>query len=172
MFCVSSKVKSRSLQYQNVQGETLRRHLICDALLSSSSSFTCHLIFSGFERKVQLETNAALSVEMSFLNITSPCVTPLRSFSPRLQASASLVFSFFFFLKTYIGLRYPGYQRLCRSGVFSGVYYTATKQCLQCLAGLEAMRKNSAPLRLSETLWNRSAVARCTKCYDFSSPST
>lgn len=45
------------------------------------------------------------------------------------------------------------YQRVCRSGVFSGVYYTATKQCLQYLTGLEAMRKNSAPAcqRLCET---------------------
>jgi len=40
----------------------------------------------------------------------------------------------------------------------TAVYHTATKYLLECLAGLGAMRKNSAPVRLSGTLWNRSAV--------------
>lgn len=82
----------------------------------------------------------------------TPCVTPLRGYSPRIQTLRSEK-------EPLLWTQVSSYQRQCRSDVFSRVYYTATKQCLQRLAGLEAMRKNSAPLRLSETLWNQSAVS-------------
>lgn len=113
----------------------------------SPSSFTCQLVVSRFELEVQLgkKKKAALSVKIPFLNMETPCVTPLRGYSPRIQTLRSEK-------EPLLWTQVSSYQRQCRSDVFSRVYYTATKQCLQRLAGLEAMRKNSAPLRLSETL--------------------
>lgn len=122
------------------------------------ASFRCQLLFGGFECDAQPRRNAALSFKNIFLKrykSVRHAFTQLQSATPseRFPPSLSLSLSFLILFKSsYFGLRYPGYQRLRRSVVLSGVSSTAAEQCLQCPAGLEAMRKNSAPLRLSVTM--------------------
>lgn len=132
-----------------------------------SCSFLCQLVSSGFEWEVQTEKSVTLSVRISFLNITSPCVTPLRSYSPRLQA---LLFPSLLKKTTYFGLRYP-VIRECVAPVSSqesttqllnNVYNTSQDLRLCVKTARPPVRDFVKPER----------GVRCTKCCDFSSPST